>query len=359
MTQLLDQASDFWISQGGQDPISQGWKDMAEGGSKFEEGLRDRDERSQDLDEAVNAAAAESRGREDDRSDWDSSREHREWLAERYPDTKLADYGRGMLDWHEAFKKDPAGAREAYIRTWAKQPPFHHRSKPKESPAQVRPVERIGNLRPDDYADDAAAAYQQVIGDAREKDDFASTAELRQLVKEKLPGISFSKFMEHCRAIDQASLDDPHGVANRFALFSGMPATEHEAAEMHQGAQHQALVADLDAGYARVVQSGLLPGAGTPEVDDAIVAVLQDPRFQRTGDYGIDLQTAHHYALQLLATRRQETANKESAERARNASRSVSGAPSPGATSPQPRNRAGNSVDDDVRAAYYSTHARA
>jgi hypothetical protein len=220
-------------------------------------------------------------------------------------------------------------------------------------------VERLGNKRVDDYVDDVAAAYQQVVGDARENDDYTSTNELRQLVKEKLPGISFSKFLEHCRAIDQASLDDPHGVANRFALFSGMPATEQEAAELHQGANQQALVAELDAGYARVVQSGALPGAGTPEVDDAIVAVLQDPCFQRSGNYADDLTRAYDAALPLLALRRQEAANKESAERARNASRSVSGAPSPGATSPQPRNRGGGSVDDDVRAAYYATHARA
>jgi hypothetical protein len=49
----LDPVSDFWISQGGKDPVSQGWRDMAEGGSKLEEGLRDRDERNQDIDEAV------------------------------------------------------------------------------------------------------------------------------------------------------------------------------------------------------------------------------------------------------------------------------------------------------------------
>jgi hypothetical protein len=89
--------------------------------------------------------------------------------------------------------------------------------------------------------------------------------------------------MEMARALDAASLDDPVSVADRLSVFSGMPATEQQAAEMQHGAQRQALVADLDAGYARVVQSGALPGAGTPEVDDAIVAVLQDPRFQRSG----------------------------------------------------------------------------
>jgi hypothetical protein len=135
MIMSTDTATNFWVGEAGQDnPIATGWKAMAEG-SKLEEGLADRTARSQDLDEAVNAAAAEAKGREDDRGDWDSSREHREWLAERYPDTKLADYGRGMLDWHEAFRRDPLGAKEAYIRTWAKQFPIHHRSRPKEPPA--------------------------------------------------------------------------------------------------------------------------------------------------------------------------------------------------------------------------------
>jgi hypothetical protein len=355
-----DAATDFWVSQGGQDnAYAAGWREMSEN-SQLEAGLRDRTAREEDVYDATRAALDETAGREDDRSDWDSSREHREWLSERYPDTKLGDYGRAMLSWHDRFRSDPAGAREAWIRHYAAQPPFSHRSKPKEKPAEVRPVERISNLRPDDYADDAAAAYKKVAADARENDEYAGTAELRQLVKERLPGISFAKFLEHCRAIDQASLDDPHGVATRFAVFSGMPATEQQAAELHQGANQQALVAELQAGVGRVVASGLLPGLGTDEVDNAIVDVLLDPNFPRdpNGDRGIDLECAYHAALPLLALRRQETANKESAERARNASRSVSGAPSPGATSPQ-RNGGGGSVHDDARAAYYSAHAKA
>jgi hypothetical protein len=354
-----DAATDFWASQGGQDnAYAVGWKAMAEG-SKLEEGLADRTARSQDVDEAVHAAVAETKGREDDRSDWDESREHREWFAERYPETKLADYGRAMLGWHDRFRSDPAGAREGWVRHWASQPPFHHRSKAKEKPAEVRPVERLGNKRVDDYADDVAVAYKKVAADARENDDFASTAELRQLVKERLPGISFNKFLEHCRALDVASLDDPASVANRFAVFSGMPATEQQAAEMHQGANQQAIVAEMQVGINRVIEAGLLPGLGTPEVDDAICTVLLDPSFPWSGDRGVDLERAYNVAIPMLAGRQQEAARHEHAEKARRASRSVTGSPSPGATSPQPRNRGGSSVDDDVRAAYYSTHARA
>ena len=152
-----------------------------------------------------------------------------------------------MLDWHGRFKADPYSAREAWIRTWAQQPPFRMSSKAATSPAKA-PEGMREAWRPDWQRDeDIKAAYKAAVADKNDRDAYASTAELRQQVKQQT-GLSLIQFMDICKQIDEASSTDAVAIADKFARFSGVPATQAQAAEVQHAAQHQALYENLAAG---------------------------------------------------------------------------------------------------------------
>src|SRR5262249_16093703 len=199
-------------------------------------------------------------------------------------------------------------------------------------------------------------------------------------------------FLSKCRAIDRASLDDPAGVAARFAIFSGAPATEREAQDMQASVADQARLSEannlvaqsgvkqlpdfVQAEIAHVLDSGQVPGKGDlkAELQNAVAAanencqqgvassqrlagaeaaieqfrsthgasydryeskiadLFQSGKVPRTGNHLVDLQRALDQA--------------SVADRARAASRSVSGGPTPRATRQRSTSNDRSHLDD-------------
>ena len=403
-----DQASQFWIDQGpGASDIGRGHQEMWE--HARESGGQEQTFEDDDIHQAVTAAADEVKNRAGDREDWDGSREHREALSEAYPQGDLSNYVLNKLGWHRAFQENPAAAREQYVRAWSRQSPFHPKVAPKVK--EEAPKDWLESGKAEWQADkDARDGYRQAARNRADDEAFTTTAKLRQLVKERT-GLSFSDFLTKCRQIDEASLNDPTGIANRFAVFSGMPATEREAGEQMNAAQWERHYAEQKRAVAENVTSQMGVDALSPQIQERMVDFINDAykgrpdlaqniaawpellrhaeaaarnelrlekehlanttidefrsdpankyyakleteianllttgQVQRTGDMRADLKAAYDMAVR----RNPEIA----ADKARRASRSVTGAPSPGARS---ANRGShNSVEQDVYAAYHS-----
>jgi hypothetical protein len=400
----LDPYTDFWVSQDGArvDDATRGNLEMREAASE----VNDEPEQRWDDDpivQATQAASDEVRGRENDKGDWDSSKEHREWLSERYPGTKLNDYGAKMLDWHQYFQRDPANAKEAWIRHWASRPPFHHRPSAKPQKEEAPSDWWAEGKREWALDRDVVDAVRGAARNREDESEFANTNQLRQLLRQN--GMSLTDFLDKCRLLETASLDDPAGVAHRFAVFSGLPATERQAQELQAALQQQHAYAEQKRAAAEDLtnQMGInaLPQAVQDKmasfIDDAAKQGLtQDPRtwpalvqqaersarvelrlekehlanttidefrsdpankhyerlegeiarllttgqVQRTGDMRADLKTAYDMAVR----RNPEIA----AEKARRAARSVTGGPAPGARSAATQRSRGGSYDDDL-----------
>ena len=79
-----------------------------------------------DVDGDTSSAFKEASVRAEEDGDWEEAAPQRTWLRERYPHVSEDQFGRHMLDWHQRFRRDPASAREAWARTWSKEPPFLH-----------------------------------------------------------------------------------------------------------------------------------------------------------------------------------------------------------------------------------------
>jgi hypothetical protein len=295
----LDPVTDFWIDQGGHlDDAARGQvalhEHTRESGGEPEKSWED-----DDIHQSVTAAADEVKNRASDRDDWDGSREHREALAEAYPNSPgLENYVINKLNWHRAFQENPAAAREAYIRSWSKTSPFHPKITAKVEEKAPEYLSEDG--RREWQADkDARDGYREAARNRADDEAFATTSRLRQLVKERT-GLSFSDFLSKARAIDQASLDDPAGIATRFALFSGMPATQAEAQEMQASLQHQALTQGADSFLRQREQSGELP-QDYKSLEPEIAVVLE--QMTQHGARSGDLRKDHDAAIQIARER--------------------------------------------------------
>jgi hypothetical protein len=299
-----------------------------------------------------------------------------------------------------------------YTRAWAKQAPFHPKqpaAKVKEEPpADMWQDGKIEWQRNQDVLD----AVKQASRDQDDGKDYEATARVRALVREKT-GLSFPDFISHCRSIDRASLDDPAGIAARFSVFCGAPATQTEQAEIESAAQHQARAQEANQFLAAYEASGQLP-QDYKFLENEIAVVLQEmaQHNARSGDMKQDLDfaiaTARDRYRQGIATdqiptqqgaeaflsrmqsegrlpadykqlepaiadqlQRMKAAGEpisdprnwpvaidrairaarsaKAAEKAKRASRSVSGSPSPGATETRSGSYRGN-LEDDVYA---------
>jgi hypothetical protein len=361
----------------------------------------------------VSAAVDEVKNREETRDDWNASREHRDALAEAYPNSPgLENYVMNKLGWHRAFQENPVAAREQYIRAWSKTSPFHPKVTAKVE--EKAPEDWWESGKAEWQADkDARDGYRQAAANAADDEAFTTTAKLRQLVKERT-GLSFSDFLSKARAIDQASLDDPAGIATRFALFSGMPSTQAEAQEMQAAMQRQARTQEADSFLRQREQSGELPqdykslepeiavvleqmtqyGARSGDLrkdHDAAIQIARDryakgiateqtgglagaesylKRLQAEGRLPEDYAQLEDRVADILHRLRREghpihepqnrdaamdyairTARAQAtAAKAKKASRSVSGAPAPGARSAATQRSRGGSYDDDLHA---------
>jgi hypothetical protein len=410
---MNDPVTEFWVSQDGArvDDTTRGNLEMREH-THESGGEPERSWADDDIHQAVTAAADEVKNRSSDREDWDGSREHREALSEAYPQGDLNNYVLNKLGWHRAFQENPVAAREQYVRAWSRQTPFHPKITPKVK--EEPPADWLESGKAEWQADkDARDGYREAARNRADAEAFVSSAKLRQLVKERT-GLSFSDFLTKCRQIDAASLDDPAGIANRFAVFSGMPSTQAEAEELQAAQQQQHAIAEqrqaaavdlstqmgIDAlppevqtrmadfiEYARrrgiaqnveewptlvrhaydAARNELAAEAAVREVsakstieqfttdpankhyaklENEVANILMSGRIQRTGDMRADLKTAYDMACR--------TSPEVAAERARRASRSVTGGPAPGARSAATQHSRGGYDDDlhaDVRAA--------
>ncbi len=429
---MIDPFTSHWLSEGGgqHDQATKGWSeqhDTTPSNDTYENRVR-RD--NEDLEQSTRSAIDESKSRDTDRSDWDESKPHREWLGTKYPDVQLDTYVGDMLNWHDLFRRDPLGAKEAYVRHWATRPPVSPR--PKSASAQPSPPDGMKERdRPDwQLFEDAKSGYAAAVADKNDRDSYSATSELRQAVHQQT-GLTLSQFLDCCKQIDEASTTDAAAVATRFAQFSGAPSTPQHGAEL----QAQNLLS-------HVIESGTLPGLGRDDTLDATVAgvlrsmprtgdqladlqnaygvatqrldaanqatdwaratlpdygqleetiadILHSPQFRRSGDMRTDVSLAHAVARDWVASgyrsrggddadaqvvvsddgqgnpamqnalekvgNAQAKLQSMAAEKARRASRSVSGSPSPGGSSGP---RWDNSVEDDVRAAVRSAAGR-
>jgi hypothetical protein len=312
----LDPATEFWIDQGGHlDDSTRGQVEMREH-SRASGGEAEKSWEDDDHHQSVRAAVDEVKNRSSDRDDWDGSREHREALADAYPQGDLSNYILNKLGWHRAFQENPAAAREQYVRAWSRQSPFHPRASAKPKAEEPPKDWREEGKREWELDKAARDGYREAARNRADDEAFTTTAKLRQLVKERT-GLPFSDFLAKCRQIDAASLDDPTGIANRFAVFSGMPATEKQAQELQAAAQQQDAYAEQRRAAAEDVttQMGVnaLPEQVQHRMADFISAVPRDI-IQNIRQWPMVLQKAEQAArneLHAEAVVRAETAIDE------------------------------------------------
>jgi hypothetical protein len=278
---------------------------------------RSEPEKSWEDDEivqATQAASDEVRGRESDKDDWDSSREHREWLRERYPGTKLNDYGRNMWGWHEYFQKDPANAKEAWIRHWASRPPFHHRPSVKAKEEEA-PKDWLESGKAEWELDKAVRdGYRSASRDRADAEDYVATSQFRQFLRQN--GISLTDYLDKCRLIETASLDDPVGVAHRVAVHSGLPATERQAQELQSALQQQQAIKEQREAAAADLSTQMGIDALPPQVQAKMADFIQDARrrgiAQDVQEWPLLVRRAYDAARNELAAERavrEESAN--------------------------------------------------
>jgi hypothetical protein len=351
----MDQnAADFWSQGNHTDPVSNGLADMQEAGERSAElrEARDNFPGANDQEESVKIAVDVNRFRDDDRADWEAFRDVRDYLNEIYPKASWREVGEHSLGWIDGIKANAmqprglAALREQYVRQNLAQP-FHPQVRPKlkadEPPADL---DEIGK-RNWHLENDVKLAVRETGANKRDAEAYATTAELRQSIKEKT-GLSPSEYFKKVRMIDTSARDDPGAVFDRLAIAFGAPATEAHA-------QQQQRLAEIVPVYHRIEERGDLPGLGTKAVDDLICDVLSSPRFVRTQDSAADLAGAYSIAVRELQRRGTEAApdnrqSREAAERARFASRSISGSPSPGASARSTQDRPAGSYDGDLQA---------
>src|SRR5262249_14725033 len=142
---------------------------------------------------------------------------------------------------------------------------------------------------------DMRDGYREASKLARDKNDRELTRDLQQAVRQQT-GMSLTKFMEQMQDLAEASLNDPHGVAQRIAWATGEPTTVGEAKDLVQAAQRQQVENNTAKMVDRVSQT--LPGYA--QLEGTITAVLSDPGFPRTGNPETDMRNAHHIAGQLV-----------------------------------------------------------
>ncbi len=294
----LDPVTDYWVSQGGQqDQATRSWSDLHDtAGEKSDDTYENRVRRdSEDMEQSVRGAVDEAKSRQADADDWADSSEHRSWLADRHPGTSVSDYAGSMLSWHEHFRRDPHGAKEAWVRAWAAEPPI--RPKSKSASAQPSPPDGMKDRDLGDWRlyEDAKSGYAAAAKDKADRDGFTSTAEIRQAIRQQT-GLTLSQFLDACKQIDEVSSTDAAAIANRFAQFSGAPATPQHGAEL----QAQNLLS-------HVIESNALPGLGHDDTVTATTAAVLRT-MPRSGDQLVDLQTAHGIATQRLDAANQATA---------------------------------------------------
>ena len=296
-----------------------------------------------DTDDDVRSAIAEVGDTRSDREAFDRSRENREELAWRYPDTKVGDLIKRFSGLHDDFKRDPMQAADHLARHYLAQPARF--SKPKAREAEQPPAYLDEYGRQEWLRDqDAREAFRNAGHDRAENDAFKATAEDRAFLKKAFPQLTFDQAIERITSLDADLTADPLGASAKLAATFGAPITQMHHDEIRHVGEAQQSVLRMQEGLDRVVSSGKLPGI--ENMMDAVADVLEGPSFQRSGDAGVDLEAAYRVALQRVTIER----DKAVAEKAKAASRSVPNAG--GDYRPSDSAQGDDDIDADARAAY-------
>ncbi len=382
----LDPYTSHWISQGSDDA---GAKLHDADSIVSNHSPTDRDRMSDDRESDVLQAYREAQGRAEERASFDRSRPHREELTGRYGDGGAKTAIESFVHWDRELRENPHGAADALASHYLRQPPNLLKTKEPEK-AETAPEDwhEDGKIQ---WAldNDVKRAWQTAAREKAENDEYERTREHAQLLRQQFPHLSFADALERITQIDRDLLTDPVGAAARLGASYGMPVTHGQVQAVEHQAQQQQRLGNAQAVYEQAIQTNAFPGLELPHVEEAVVNILHDPAFPRShsGDPSLDLQydlrNAHDLALQALAAGASQGPTHEltvtggeqhpamqnamekvgnardklqgmAAEKARKASRSISGSPSPGNSS---GSRSGSSVEDDAAAAYRSLRA--
>lgn len=250
---------------------------------------------------------------------WEASAPFREKLRTYFPDGMTAPL-QYLLKANADLEKNAGNTAavsaicESVARWYMSNPPFLPRLKEAASDDRI-----------------VRSAFDRATLDLKDRE---ALAEIIKEVGGKLP-------LDHvlARAVElhEGFTNDPMGMAGRLAgMF--MPVTDAEIAQEKQTAEQQLQIAQerqsIERGLHTIVQHNLLPGLETPELQDAIVAVLESSSFQRSDSGPQDLKRAWEIARDRLATKQQREQQEQQAKALKaKAGKSVSGAPNIGAGS--------------------------
>ena len=369
----LDQATQFWIDQGGgaNDQAIQGNIEMRRAAQQ----QPSAPEVSYEDDEcyaAASQAAHEVGNRDADRRDLDESREFEDALKGRY-DASIDTIARTYLAWGKAFKENPVAARESWIRSRSAQSPFKRRAAKVQ---EDKPHPDLTEQARHEWAleADVRAGVRDAARNRQEEEAYKNLAPLRAQIREQT-GLSWTDFLRHVNEIDELATQDPWMTGNKLFMMAGGASTPAQNAEFqaqaeraafeqaqrqqaldaHQqelAAQREQKVAAIGNWLTELGQQGLLP-ADYGQLEDEIGTVLMEMNAKglRTGNIGEDLNTAIQ-AARIIKHEMRENAKAAASKKARNASRSISGGPAPGARrSGGYQSGSYDDLEDDVRAA--------
>lgn len=334
----LDPATRFWTSDGERSTPTEG--------------------RFDDVEDDVASAAREAGRRAAHEADDEAARPYEQEFARVHGSVKAG------YEWNkkvnDAYRADPVGTREWHRRTYAARlPDIGPEPETKaEAPAHLDERGR------DEWERDQAArdAYRSAGRDADFRQQREDAAPIREELRQNFGPLA--KFADVASSVHQAMTANS-GVADRIARMYGAPVNEAHAAEMVQAAHAQQHAAAVNEWFEAERQSDRFPGLKNPEVESVVCQILGhmtatgqraqvDPQ-QPAAAYRHDLGVAYGFAMHALQQRGQVDQEKAATEKAKQASRSLSGGGA-GVSQPAPDDEA-ESVEESVRRAMRASRA--
>lgn len=250
-----------------------------------------------------------------------------------------------FLHFDDVAQRDPAGAAQRLAENYMRLAPH----------ADLKP-------RPRDYGSNALndltmypegsthrrvqEGFRAAKDKAADDGEFTESAETRAAFAKRFPDLTYGQALQRLKDHDEALRQNPLAAAAKIAAVYGMPVTPHQHGMAAVAATRSQHVDQAQGMIDQVISSGVLPGLEHPEVQRAVGKVLDDPRFQRTGDAFTDLVAAYTDAREWLAEQR----GQDHAQNARRAAVSIKGGPTGGGGGRSAPS--GGSVRDHVRAAW-------
>ena len=273
--------------------------------------------------EDVKSAYREASARASERDELDTARDDIDSLRQTFGSFgKAIDFNTRMS---KAYKADPATASDLHARAYLSEfpnPPFKAKEPEEKPPADLTEAA----LDEWHLNQSVRKALRSVPIDKANADDLEQSKALVAQIKEEFPGISLANAIKSAAAVNEAMHMDPHGVATRLASANGLPATQGAVRDQQQAAQYQQQEAALSQWLTQTEAAGGF-AEDYRELEPVTLQVLEHMNANglRTDNVANDLHNAIVYARELTAKARQQQHDKEAAEKARHASRSLSG----------------------------------